>query len=65
MDQSHYDEFENETSDDFEFVISANGDLKSVVIPPEFIDSPPERVQIILEIFGIDNIKELVHRVLH
>jgi hypothetical protein len=46
-------------------VITADGELKSVVIPPELIESPPESVQVILELFGIDNIKDLIQRVLH
>lgn len=57
------DDFYSE--DDFEFVISADGELKSVAIPPHLIESPPESVQVILELFGIDDIKELTHRVLH
>lgn len=64
MDQLEHDDFED-TSEDFEFVISPDGELKSIVFPPEYVDSPPECVQFILELFGIDDIKDLVTRVLH
>lgn len=57
------DDFYSE--DDFEFIIDSEGELKSVAIPPHLIDCPPESVQVILELFGIDDIKELAQRVLH
>lgn len=59
-----YDE-DPSSEDDFEFVIGPDGELKSVVIPPHLLDNPPDSVQIILEMFGIEDIKELTHKVLH
>lgn len=63
IDYEDEDEFYSE--DDFEFIISAEGDLKSVAIPPHLIDSPPETVKAILDFFGIEDLKEIAKIVLH
>jgi hypothetical protein len=52
-------------ADDFGFVIGSDGQLKSLMIPEHLMDSPPEEVQAILEIFGIENIHQLEGRTLH
>lgn len=56
------DEF---SADDFCFVIGPDGELKSMMIPEHLMEDPPEEVQFILKIFGIDNINQLEDRVLH
>jgi len=53
----------NET--DFGFIISENGELKSVMYPEKLMDDPPEEIKEILRIFGIDDISEIEHRTLH
>jgi hypothetical protein len=51
--------------DDFGFVVGADGNLKSCMIPEHLMDDPPEEVKIILELFGIDNIHDLGQKTLH
>jgi hypothetical protein len=59
-------DFENEFDrDDFGFIISADGELKSVMYPEHLMDDPPEEIKMILEIFGIDNFETIENRVLH
>lgn len=57
---------ENEfEADDFGFVIGPDGQLKSLMVPEHLMDDPPEEVQMILQLFGIDNIHQLEDRTLH
>lgn len=56
------DEF---SADDFCFIIGPEGELKSMVIPEHLMEDPPEEVQVILRIFGIENINQLEDRILH
>jgi hypothetical protein len=50
---------------DFGFIISSDGSLKSIMIPENLMEEPPEEVQLILEMFGIDNVHQLENRILH
>lgn len=50
---------------DYEFVISASGELKSILIPEELMDEPPKSVKRILKIFGISDIHLLNNSTLH
>lgn len=50
---------------DFGFIISSDGSLKSIMIPENLMEEPPEEVQLILEIFGIENVHQLENRTLH
>ena len=50
---------------DYEFVISASGELKSIVIPEELMEDPPKSVKRILKIFGITDIHVLNSSTLH
>lgn len=59
------DETDDIGADDFAFVIGPNGELKSFMMPEHLMDDPPEEVQMILELFGIDNVHELGSRTLH
>ena len=52
-------------ADDFTFVIGPNGELKSFTMPEHLMEDPPEEVEAILMLFGIDDIYELGSRVLH
>ena len=50
---------------DYEFVISASGELKSILIPEDLMDDPPKSVKRILKIFGITDIHLLNSGTLH
>jgi len=50
---------------DFEFVISASGELKSILIPEDLMEDPPKSVKRILKIFGITDIHLLNSSTLH
>jgi hypothetical protein len=52
-------------ADDFEFIISADGDLKSMVIPEHLMNDPPEEIQIIMKLYGIEDLNMLDNRTLH
>ncbi len=52
-------------ADDFAFVIGPNGELKSFMMPEHLMEDPPEEVQMILELFGINDVYELGNRTLH
>jgi hypothetical protein len=52
-------------SDDFGFILGPDGSLKSFMIPEELMDELPEEVQLILDMFGIDDIHSLDTRTLH
>lgn len=49
---------------DFGFIISPNGELKTMMIP-ELMEDPPLEVRRILKIFGIKNIHQIEPRTLH
>lgn len=59
-------EFDDKTEftisdDDFGFLIDSEGNLKTVFGPDELFDAPPETVQRILDMFGVDS-SELIMR---
>jgi hypothetical protein len=51
--------------DDFTFVIGPDGDLKTMIIPQHLMEDPPEEIQLILKLFGIDDINTIEDRTLH
>jgi hypothetical protein len=51
--------------DDFTFVLGPDGELKSMSIPRHLMEDPPTEVQLILEMFGIDDLNTLEDRILH
>jgi hypothetical protein len=55
----------DDEDDDFGFIISSEGELKSMMIPEELMDDPPPEIEKILNIFGIKNIHTLDNRTLH
>lgn len=56
---------DEDSANDFGFIIGEDGQLKSMMIPEHLMDDPPEEIQMILSIFGIDNIHQLEGRTLH
>lgn len=60
-----FEETDDMGADDFAFVIGPNGELKSFMMPEHLMDDPPEEVQMILELFGIDNVHELGNKTVH
>jgi hypothetical protein len=56
---------EEHSIDDFEFIIDANGDLKSMVIPEHLMSDPPEEIQLIMRLYGIEDLNMLDNRTLH
>lgn len=65
FDIEEYEETDESEVDDFVFVLGPEGQLKSMLIPEHLLDDLPEEAQMILEIFGIDNIHQLGSRTLH
>lgn len=64
------DIYDDETDDDFDdddygFIISADGELKSVVFPEHLMEEPPQEIKRILKIFGIKNLHDLGDNTLH
>ena len=51
--------------DDFAFVLGPDGNLKTFVMPEHLMSEPPEEVQMILSLFGIDDIHDLESRTIH
>jgi hypothetical protein len=62
-----FEEIEDDEYDpsDYGFIISADGELKSLMYPEELLGDPPEEIQLILKLFGITDIKELEQRTVH
>jgi len=56
---------EEHSLDDFEFIIDSNGDLKSMVIPEHLMNDPPEEIQLIMRLYGIEDLNMLDNRTLH
>lgn len=56
---------DDEDVDDYTIVIGADGNIKTLIIPEDYIENVPETVQIILELLGIDDINKLNSRTLH
>ena len=65
-DFEEFEDDEDENSEDFGFIISADGSLKTVLLPDDYDGDPPLEVKRILKIFGIKNLNNiLVERTLH
>ena len=60
-----YEEDSDLGPDDFAFVVSGDGELKSFIIPEHLMDDPPEEITLILKLFGIDDINQLGDQTLH
>lgn len=58
-------EDEDFDDDDYGFIISPNGKLKTFMFPEDLMDDPPPEIRRILKIFGIKSIHQLDPRTLH
>lgn len=56
---------DEQSADDFGFIIGPDGELKSMMIPEHLMEDPPETVMLILKLFGIDDINSVGDRTLH
>jgi len=62
---------ENDFSDeefcdgDYGFIISPNGELKSMMFPEDLMEDPPKSIKKILKIFGITDINLITEKTLH
>jgi len=56
------DEFEE---GDYGFIISPNGELKSMMFPEDLMEDPPKTIRKILKIFGITDINIVTEKTLH
>jgi hypothetical protein len=63
--EEELEEDDDYDADDFSFIIGSDGELKSIMIPGHLMDDPPSEVQLILKIFGINDIHQLEGRTLH
>lgn len=59
------DEDEEFSKDDFGFIISPDGELKSVMFPDKLMDDPPAEILEILKIFGIKDFNEIGNNTIH
>jgi len=50
---------------DYGFIIDADGELKTMMLPEELMDNPPSSIKKILKIFGIKDIHQFEPRTLH
>ena len=50
---------------DFGFIISADGELKSIMYPEDLMEEPPEEIKLIMKIFGIADLDTSETRTLH
>lgn len=64
FDEEYLDE-EEFGPDDYGFIIGPDGTLKSIVYPEDLMEAPPEEVQLILRLYGIDDYETLDGRTLH
>ena len=60
-----YEEIDEDAADDFTFTLGPDGSLKSFAIPQHLMEELPDEVQLILELFGIDDLHELNNRTIH
>ena len=65
LNEEIFDEDDDWSDGDYGFVISPDGELKSVLLPEDLMDDPPIEIKRILRIFGIKNIHQLEPRTLH
>ena len=50
---------------DYGFIISPNGELKSMMLPEDLMEDPPKSIKKILKIFGIVDIHAITNSTLH
>jgi hypothetical protein len=60
-----YDAQDEESANDFTFILNSDGSLKSFSIPQHLMDELPDEAQLILELYGIDDVHELTNKTIH
>jgi hypothetical protein len=50
---------------DYGFIISADGELKSIMYPEDLMGEPPEEIQLIMKLFGVGDLETSETRTLH
>lgn len=65
LEESVDDEFEEYDERDFGFIISPEGDLKSIMFSENLMEDPPKEIKKILKIFGIKDLHDLAPKTLH
>jgi hypothetical protein len=60
-----YQEDDKYSADDFGFVIGPDGSLKSVMYPEHLMEDPPQEIQAILSVFGLNSFNDLGSKTLH
>jgi hypothetical protein len=59
------DDYYEYDDQDYGFIISPDGELKSIMFPEDLMENPPTEIKKILKIFGIKNINDLTPKTLH
>lgn len=59
------EDFEEYDERDFGFIISPEGDLKSIMFPENLMEDPPKEIKKILKIFGIKDLHDIAPKTLH
>lgn len=65
IDDYDDDDYEDIDPTDFAFVISSDGELKSLMMPEDLMNEPPKEIVEILKIFGIKDIHLIEPKTLH
>ena len=60
-----YEEQNEDAAEDFTFILHSDGSLKSFSVPQHLMDELPDEVQLILELYGIEDIHQLNTRTIH
>ena len=59
------DDDDDFNDNDYGFIIDANGDLKTMMLPEDLMEDPLRSIKKILKIFGIKDIHQFEPRTLH
>lgn len=65
IEEVNDEEFEEYDERDFGFIISPEGDLKSIMFPENLMEDPPKEIKKILKIFGIKDLHDITPKSLH
>lgn len=63
--EENFDDIDEFGPEDYGFIIGPDGSLKTVLVPENLMEEPPEEVQAILNLFGINNIHQVEFQILH
>lgn len=62
---SDFNEEDDFDDSDYGFIISSDGELKSIMFPEELMENPPKEIIKILKIFGIKDVNDIAPKTLH